>query len=171
MNKFCSVLFHIVPFYMFMKRPDTNGWTYNDSIVSQVINTILTKDFKNVLTYDINGNKSGWVGLLQEEESFSPRLGRRCLPGDTHSPSNICGWTFLILDKTEFFLPTIELSDPYSIQLHHRASLPLKLIMQSHAPVNCNHSHKPQTFRSSMALWDDTGLKAWHISSAMSPAL
>ena len=45
-------------FLYFMKRSDTNGITYNDSVVSQVTNTILTKDFQKVLTYGVNGNKS-----------------------------------------------------------------------------------------------------------------
>ena len=83
---FCSVPYS--PFCIFMKRSDTNGCTYNDTIVFQVTNTILTKDLKCLpLTYSGNGNKSGWVGLLQEGACSSPRLGRRCLPGDTHSPS------------------------------------------------------------------------------------
>ena len=58
-----------------MKRFDTNGCTYNDTIVSRVTNTILTKDLQCLsFTYDGNGNKSGWAGLLQEEASSSPGL-------------------------------------------------------------------------------------------------
>ena len=68
--------------------------TYNDTLVSQVTNTILIKDLKCILPMvemEIsldggNGNRSCRVGLLQEEASSS-RLGRRCLPGATHSPS------------------------------------------------------------------------------------
>ena len=52
MNKFCSVLFRSVPysqFCMFMKRSDTNECTYNDTLVSQVTNTILMKYLKHIL--------------------------------------------------------------------------------------------------------------------------
>ena len=34
---------------MFMKRSDTNECTYNDTLVSQVTNTILMKDLKRIL--------------------------------------------------------------------------------------------------------------------------
>ena len=46
MNKFCSVPYS--PFCMFMKKSDTYN-DYNDTLVSQVTNTILMKDLKCIL--------------------------------------------------------------------------------------------------------------------------